>query len=65
MRLMTGPGICFSPRHRMKFNSRIEGTKCVSMTLRGVGLADSARHVIGCQRTQVMGLPHVFAQHGE
>jgi len=42
-----GPGRYCSPRHRMPFNSRIEGAKCVSMTGRAMGSADIARHVIG------------------
>jgi hypothetical protein len=27
-----GPGRCFSPRHGMTFDSKNEGSKCVSMT---------------------------------
>jgi hypothetical protein len=34
------------------FNSRNEGSKCVSMTWRAMGLAHTANHVIGCRLTQ-------------
>jgi len=33
--LAVGPDRYCSPRHRMTFNSRNEGSKCVSMTWRG------------------------------
>jgi len=47
-----GPDRCYSPRHRMPFDSRNEGSKLVSMTWRILGLADITRHVIGCHLTQ-------------
>jgi len=51
--LGVGPARCCSPRHRTPFNSRSEGSECVRMTWQAMGLADDARHVIGCHLTQV------------
>jgi len=36
MRLLKVPGRCCSPRHRIAFNSREEGYKCVSMMWRAI-----------------------------
>jgi len=49
-----GPGRhCYhSPCHRMLFNSRHEGSKCVSMMSRVMGLSYIAHHVAGCHLTQ-------------
>jgi len=44
--LRPGPARYCSPRHRKPFESRNEGSQCVSMTWRAIGLADIARHVI-------------------
>jgi len=41
-----------SPRHNMPFDSRNEGSNCVSMTWPETGLTDFARHVTGCRLTQ-------------
>jgi len=46
-----GPARCCSPRHKMLFYSRNEGSQCVSMTRRAMGLADVARDVIACHLT--------------
>ena len=35
---LVGPGMCCSPRHRMPFFSRIQGSKCVSMTWRAISV---------------------------
>jgi len=44
-----GPGTYCSSRHRIPFNQRNEGSKCVSTTRRASTwhVADTARHVIG------------------
>jgi hypothetical protein len=49
-------GRCCSPRHSMPFESRDQGLKRVclgfsSLACRAMGLADIARHVIGCRLT--------------
>ena len=36
VRLMAGPGRRCTPRHSMTYNSRSEGSKCVSMTWRPI-----------------------------
>jgi hypothetical protein len=46
------PGRYCSAHHRMSFNSRHEGPECMSVTRRALGLADIARHVIGCHVTR-------------
>jgi hypothetical protein len=47
--LLRGPDRCRSPRDRMPFESRQEGSNSVSMTLRAKGLIDIGHHVIGCR----------------
>ena len=58
-----GPGRCCSPRHRMTFHSRNEGSKRVLMAWRAMfawGLADIAGHVIECHLTQGRGVENAF-----
>jgi hypothetical protein len=53
MATKAGPDRYCLPRHRMLSYSRNEDPS-VSMTWRAMGLADIARHVIGCHFTQEM-----------
>ena len=70
--LLIGPGSSCTPRHRMPFHSMNEGSKCVSMTWRGLPV-DIARHITECrliQETRVqmrvddvaMGLTYIACQ---
>jgi hypothetical protein len=45
---LVGPGRHCTPSHRMPFNPRRDGSQHVSMTRRAYGLADIARHLVGC-----------------